>query len=57
MTSAAISIGSKMPVDAFSPKTKARMMTKTIPNPLMPDLEIPNKNTARPIAIHCKVDR
>ena len=52
MMSAAISIGSKTPVEAFSPKTKARIITRTIPNPLIPDLDIPNKNTARQMAIH-----
>ena len=50
-------MGNKIPVDAFSPKTKARIMTRTIPNPLIPDLEIPNKKTANPMAIHCNVDR
>ena len=52
MISAAISMGSKIPVEAFSPKTKARIITKTIPMPFIPDLEIPNKNTAKQIAIH-----
>ena len=52
-TSAHISIGSKIPVDAFSPKTKARIITIIIPIPLIPDLDKPNKKTANPIAIHC----
>ena len=31
-----------MPVDAFSPKTKASITTIMIPIPLMPDLDNPN---------------
>lgn len=46
-----------MPVDDFSPNTNARMITRTIPIPLIPDLEIPNKKTAKQMAIHCKVDK
>ena len=48
-----MSIGSKTPVDAFSPNTKASMTTIMIPMPLIPDLDKPNKKTAKPIAIHC----
>jgi hypothetical protein len=55
--SAQISIGSKMPVDAFSPNTKARIITRAIPMPFIPDLDNPSKNIAKQIAIHCSVDR
>ena len=52
MISAQMSMGSKTPVEAFSPKTKAKIMTSTMPKPLIPDLDIPNKKTAKQIAIH-----
>ena len=52
-TSAQINMGSKTPVDAFSPNTKARITTIIIPIPLIPDLDKPNKKTAKPMAIHC----
>lgn len=55
--SAVINIGNKMPVDAFSPKTKANSTTMTIPMPLMPDFAKPNKNTEKATATHCIVDR
>jgi len=57
MISAQMSMGSKMPVDAFSPKTKARIITSTIPMPFIPDFDNPNKNTAKQMAIHCNVER
>ena len=46
-------MGNKTPVDAFSPKTKARMITIIIPMPFIPDLDKPNKKTAKLIANHC----
>ena len=48
-----MSMGSKIPVDVFSPNTKARITTMTILIPLIPDLDNPNKKTAKPMAIHC----
>jgi len=57
MMSATMSMGSKTPVEAFSPKTKARITTSTMPNPFIPDFDIPNKKTAKQIAIHCNIDR
>ena len=32
-----------MPVEVFSPKTKANITTMMMPMPLMPDLDNPNK--------------
>lgn len=46
-------MGSKIPVEAFSPKTNASITTIMIPMPLIPDFDKPNKKTAKPIAIHC----
>ncbi len=53
MISAQTNIGNNIPVDAFSPKTKARTTMIIIPIPLIPDLENPNKKTAKPMANHC----
>lgn len=55
--SATINNGSSTPVDAFSPKTKARITTIIMPIPLIPALDKPNKKTAIPIAAHCILDR
>ena len=55
--SAEIKRGSKIPVEDFSPKTNASITTIIIPIPLMPDLAIPNKNTAKKTANHCAVDK
>ena len=46
-------MGSNIPVDAFSPKTKAKITTIIIPIPFIPDLDNPNKKTAKPMATHC----
>lgn len=42
-----------MPVDAFSPKTKARITTINIPMPFIPDFDKPNIKTAKQIATQC----
>ena len=55
--SADINMGNKIPVDAFSPKTKAKISIITIPIPFIPDLEMPNIKPAKPIASHCPVER
>ena len=55
--SAVINIGNKMPVDAFSPKTKANSTTMIIPMPLIPDFAKPNKNPAKATATHCSIAR
>ena len=53
--SAKISMGNKIPVEVFSPKTKANITTMMMPMPLMPDLDNPNKNAAKQNATHCKI--
>ena len=50
--SAAISKGNKIPVDAFSPNTNAKITTISALNPLTPALAIPSINTARAKAVH-----
>ena len=50
-------MGNKTPVDAFSPKTKANITTIIMPMPFIPDLDIPSKNTAKPMANHCNADK
>ena len=47
-----MSIGNKIPVEAFSPKTKANIKIMTIPIPFIPDFEIPKTKAAKPIATH-----
>jgi hypothetical protein len=46
-----------MPVDAFSPKTKAKIRIMIIPIPLIPDFEIPKTKAAKPMAIQLKNDK
>ena len=50
-------MGSSIPVDAFSPKTKARITTIKIPMPFIPDFDKPNIKTANQIATHCNTVR
>ena len=50
-------MGSKIPVDAFSPKTNASITISIMPIPLIPDFDRPNKKTAKQIAIHCNADK
>ena len=46
-------MGSNIPVDAFSPKTKAKITTINIPIPFMPDFDNPKIKTARIINNQC----
>ena len=55
--SAAINRGSKIPVEAFSPNTKARITTMRTPNPLTPAFAIPRIKTAKAKANHCGHDK
>ena len=55
--SAAISIGNNTPVDAFSPKTNAKVITIMIPMPFIPDLEKPKTKAAKNTAIHCNTEK
>ena len=50
-------MGSKIPVEAFSPKTKARITTIMMPIPLIPAFDKPNKKTAMQIAVHWIIDK
>lgn len=50
-------MGNSIPVDAFSPKTKAKIKMMIIPMPLIPDFEKPRINAANTIAAHCKDDK
>ena len=50
-------MGNNMPVDAFSPKTKARITTIITPMPFIPDFDKPNKKTAKHMAVHCNTVR
>ena len=50
-------MGSNIPVDAFSPKTKASITTINIPMPFIPDFDKPNIKTANQIANHCNIVR
>lgn len=45
-------MGNKIPVDAFSPKTKAKIKIIMIPMPFIPDFDMPNKKPAKQIATH-----
>ena len=45
-----------MPVEGFSPNTKASATTIRIPMPLTPDFVIPSKNTAKATIHHCVND-
>ncbi|GAL88059.1 hypothetical protein JCM19538_2422 [Jejuia pallidilutea] len=45
-------MGNKMPVDAFSPKTKAKISMIMIPIPFIPDFEKPKINAAKKTATH-----
>ena len=57
MISAAINKGNKMPVEAFSPNTKAKITTISTPKPLTPALAIPNIKTASTKAAHWSHDK
>jgi hypothetical protein len=50
-------MGSKIPVDDFSPKTNANITTLTISIPLIPAFDNPNKKTDKEIIPHCKIDK
>ncbi len=41
----------------FSPNTKAKITTMSMPMPLMPAFDIPKRKTAKRIEAHCRVDR
>ena len=45
-------IGRTIPVDNLLSNNSAKMVTTSIPKPLIPDLEIPIKNAANPAIIH-----
>ena len=47
-------MGSNIPVDVFSPKTKASMTTMMMPIPFIPDFDKPNIKTVKQIATHWK---
>lgn len=46
-------MGSKTPVDDFSPKTKAKIKIIIMPMPFIPDFENPKIKAAKTMATHC----
>ena len=50
-------MGNKIPVDVFSPKTKAKITTIIMPIPFIPAFDNPSKKAAKPIADHCNQDK